>query len=432
MKHEQRTVIYNKDYSIVQAFILMAIIVPITGELNMYPFNESFRISFGMPAFFFFLLLWPKNNPMISGLIVGVTVVIFRMLLDIPISDFPTSFIRHYPTSFYYIIFGVLFHLAKINKRMHLPLLVGFLGVLLDIISSSAELLFQYIAFDAHTNIDDLHKISVIAIFRSFFIVGSYNLITLQHTRIKKEQVEQENEKLITLITELYEESTNLKKTLINSENVTEKSYNLYRSLKIDENNLSKVALEIAGESHEIKKDNQRILSGLARLISDENVVEYVAIQKIIHLSIHSNAKYAVTLKKDISITYTIQGEHPPYHLYMTLSMINNLVTNAIEAIDHKGHIHLHLYHMENGLIIEVQDDGPGIKREHMDLIFEPGFTSKYDEDGSASTGIGLSYVKSLVTNLHGDITMQSGTNGVIFTITLPENYITARKDDSG
>lgn len=41
------------------AFILifMIVIVPLAGELKFYPVNETFRISFGAPAFFFCLLL---------------------------------------------------------------------------------------------------------------------------------------------------------------------------------------------------------------------------------------------------------------------------------------------------------------------------------------------------------------------------------------
>ncbi len=36
-------------------FALMLITVPLAGELKFYPLNEVYRISFGAPAFFFFL-----------------------------------------------------------------------------------------------------------------------------------------------------------------------------------------------------------------------------------------------------------------------------------------------------------------------------------------------------------------------------------------
>src|SRR5699024_9316189 len=54
--------LYNNTNHTLLMLILIAIIVPIAGELKLYPFNENFRISFGMPSFFFLLLLWCRNK----------------------------------------------------------------------------------------------------------------------------------------------------------------------------------------------------------------------------------------------------------------------------------------------------------------------------------------------------------------------------------
>src|SRR5690625_6929667 len=95
----------------------------------------------------------------------------------------------------------------------------------------------------------------------------------------------------------------------------------------------------------------------------------------------------------------------------MTLSIINNLVTNAIEAIDTIGTIHINLINSNKKLIIEISDNGPGIKDAHTDIIFEPGFTTKYDQNGNASTGIGLSYVYYLVTTIYDNISKQQSSD---------------------
>ena len=62
-------------------FICMLLIVPLAGEPRIHPFgNEfsSFRVSFGSPMFLLFLL-WLRNVPMaVSGLAVGIAVVLFR------------------------------------------------------------------------------------------------------------------------------------------------------------------------------------------------------------------------------------------------------------------------------------------------------------------------------------------------------------------
>ena len=67
-------------------FICMLIIVPLAGEPQIHPFGgdfQNFRVSFGSPLFLLFLL-WLRRVPMlISGLCTGITVVLFRALLDV-------------------------------------------------------------------------------------------------------------------------------------------------------------------------------------------------------------------------------------------------------------------------------------------------------------------------------------------------------------
>src|SRR5699024_11089697 len=79
---------YNNTYHKLFMLILIAIIVPVAVELKLYPFNENFRISFGMPSFFFLLLIWRRNKALFAGVIAGITVVFFRTLIDLPDADF--------------------------------------------------------------------------------------------------------------------------------------------------------------------------------------------------------------------------------------------------------------------------------------------------------------------------------------------------------
>ena len=58
-----------------------------------------------------------------------------------------------------------------------------------------------------------------------------------------------------------------------------------------------------------------------------------------------------------------------------------------------------------------------------------PGFTSKYDDLGNPSTGIGLSYVKEMVEQLEGDVTLEDRTEGKgsIFIIRLGIDHIISK-----
>lgn len=416
-------------------FFYMVLVIPLAGELNFYPFNDVFRVSFGMPTFFFFLLIsYKKIPPFFSGVVVGLSVVTFRILLDLYNFGELYPFYRHYPTFFYYFTFGSLFQLTKANKYIYQTVLIGIFGVFFDILASVGELTFQYVAFDSITIREDIRKISVIAIFRSFFTVGFLNLIVLYNTRLKEEEIQKKNDKLIVVISNLYEESFNLQKTIINSENITQNAYDLYSLLKgieilnyeykIEPNvNLHRMALDIAGKTHEIKKDNQRILAGLSKLITDEGFSEYMRINKLLNIALKSNQKYANLLEKKIEILSDIQGEHPKYHAYQILSIINNIIANAIESIVDTGKITILVSRDHDMVEFQIQDNGPGIKQDKIDLIFEPGFTNKYDEKGTSFTGIGLTYVKEMIASLEGEIFLQTNVgelSGLFYKIRLP------------
>jgi signal transduction histidine kinase len=74
----------------------------------------------------------------------------------------------------------------------------------------------------------------------------------------------------------------------------------------------------------------------------------------------------------------------------------------------------------ENGqILIEVQDNGPGIPDEIKDKILQPFFTTK---KGTEGTGLGLSITHDIVKAHGGSISISSDANGSIFMLTLPKN----------
>ena len=82
-----------------------------------------------------------------------------------------------------------------------------------------------------------------------------------------------------------------------------------------------------------------------------------------------------------------------------------------------------------DNLIIKVTDDGRGIPEDQLKVIFEPGFSTKYDpKTGTMSTGLGLTHVKSLVEHLKGCITVKSDPgNGTTFLVTIPLAQLTSK-----
>ena len=73
-----------------------------------------------------------------------------------------------------------------------------------------------------------------------------------------------------------------------------------------------------------------------------------------------------------------------------------NLVLNAVEAMPGGGVLRLEVRLKEEGVILAVHDDGPGMKQEVIDRLFEPFLTRK-----SGGTGLGLAMVRRTV-EIHG------------------------------
>ncbi len=100
-----------------------------------------------------------------------------------------------------------------------------------------------------------------------------------------------------------------------------------------------------------------------------------------------------------------------------------NLLVNAAQALP-DGHADLHQIHVvtrtsdSGAAVIEVHDTGPGIAPELLGRIFDPFFTTKPIGTG---TGLGLSICHGIVSDLHGEIVVESTPgHGATFRITLP------------
>ena len=96
-----------------------------------------------------------------------------------------------------------------------------------------------------------------------------------------------------------------------------------------------------------------------------------------------------------------------------------NLYLNAIEAMEEGGilSVTVRSYNDPQGIIIEIADNGAGIKKEDLSHIFDPYFTTK-----QSGTGLGLAIVHSIVESHGGTVRVESRPGeGTKVVIILPD-----------
>ncbi|MCI0442803.1 HAMP domain-containing histidine kinase, partial [bacterium] len=104
----------------------------------------------------------------------------------------------------------------------------------------------------------------------------------------------------------------------------------------------------------------------------------------------------------------------------MLRQVFTNLIRNAAESLegtDRKGKLEISGSTALNGkfCVIDVADNGLGIRSEDVSKIFTPFFSTKRD-----GVGLGLAIVQKLVLQHNGTISVDSGPHGSLFRVQLP------------
>ena len=103
-----------------------------------------------------------------------------------------------------------------------------------------------------------------------------------------------------------------------------------------------------------------------------------------------------------------------------------NLIDNAIDAMEGKGLIILRTFQAGTSVVVEVEDNGPGIPEAIQSRLFSPFFTTKPVGKG---TGLGLNISYNIVHKHGGDIKAFSRPGATRFQVRLPINFNANRQN---
>ena len=179
-------------------------------------------------------------------------------------------------------------------------------------------------------------------------------------------------------------------------------------------------SVEVATLLNEIESGTSRI-SDLVRAIKeytymDQAPVQNVDIVKSLETTLtimNHKLKRGVVVKRDY--------EQVPLLVNSFGSELNqvwtNLIDNAIDAMGGKGELRVRTYREDDNVVVEIDDNGPGISPDVQPHIFEPFFTTKGVGEG---TGLGLDTVQRIVKKHRGDIQVTSKPGDTRFQVWLP------------
>lgn len=170
-------------------------------------------------------------------------------------------------------------------------------------------------------------------------------------------------------------------------------------------------------------------------LIDDATKRANGIIHNLLHFSkSHPQEKEKINLKSFITALYNLgKSEYKQKKidfqitcdesLYMTTHteplqlILLNLFSNAKEAMEKGGCLHVCCKQDHDFLVIQVIDNGKGISKENLDRIFDPFFTTRKRK----GTGLGLYISFNELKKLNGSIEVKSELNqGTTFTLKLP------------
>lgn len=124
---------------------------------------------------------------------------------------------------------------------------------------------------------------------------------------------------------------------------------------------------------------------------------------------------------KHLSMVYQTKVSKELMLDYATVkTILNNLVSNAIKY-SNSGVISIKAFNDKDKLTLVVQDEGIGISKDDIPLIYDRFFQVDRSRSKKLGTGLGLSIVKRMVELNNGNISVESDQGiGSVFTVVLP------------
>lgn len=413
-----------------EKILLVAIFTTFMGQIYMLPFGTGFRLTFAVVVLNVLMLTFKEIEPFLTINLVGILMFFVRSVLYV-INGSGTllqGFDNYYPVLFFYIFYSILFIALDVRSLIKTPLALFLAIWICDSIPNIVEVVIRQewrnVGFE-----EVIFTIILIGLIRTFITTLLIYLSRYYYEKSKERENHHVFVERIMLMSTLKTELFFLRKSRKDIEDAMRRSFLIYEQM--DAPDMKESLLLVTKDIHEIKKDYTRVIAGLEKSIK-ESPVYNMDIKEILDIVLTANRKLAIEKQLTIKFTATIGFDFRTNDYLAVISILNNIVTNAVEAMKEQGKIMIEQFVEENQMVIKVINDGIGIEQQDLPLIFEAGFSTKFNENnGVMASGIGLTHVKHLVEEYFGGtIIATSGKQEMtFFKVAIPVERIFSRND---
>ena len=211
---------------------------------------------------------------------------------------------------------------------------------------------------------------------------------------------------------------------------------------------ISSISLAAQMMNDEAVAKSPAMMKHLGGVVNDESKRLRFLVEKVLQMSMFDD-KTAIFKKKELDLnemvenianSFSLRVEHTGGRINTLVeaenskiyvdeihfsNVIHNLMDNAVKYKKEKGPLILevHTWNADGKLMLSIQDNGIGIKKENLKKVFEKFYrVHTGNVHNVKGFGLGLAYVKKIVDLHKGEIKVESTYGkGTKFTIALPE-----------
>jgi len=409
----------------IKKMIMIASVDALATQIYIQLFAASgFRISISVILLPIFLYFYEEINPLIQALFIMTFGLALRSMMGyVDAGSVWGSLVLEAPTMIFDLSYGLLFYIFY-SRSSAKSLSLWFTVILFnDFFSNLLELSLR--SHQVQPVLESVAPLLLIASIRSVIALVLVFFLKYYKQLLKREEHEERYRSLLMLTSELNSELYMMSNNMAHIEWVMTNAYGLYEQLD-EENSIQKrMALDIATDIHEIKKQYLHVMKGLEGITGEKPIYTSMPLKDLINVLDHC-FKCTIGPTVDVSLSFKFKSNPVINKHFLLMSVLRNLIGNAVESVMNKGSgiVEVEEYTDADHYYFAVRDNGMGIKEKDYPFIFKPGFSTKFNEStGDINRGVGLTLTKQIIeTSYKGriDVTSTWGS-GAKFTVVIPK-----------